>query len=114
MGSQQSAFLSETEKKDEAQYFCFPYCYDFVDICLSMPLNHSRKKRQLGGTGISFGTALKTNSGISGSSNFNTGNSIVATASASSNKPECRWKTNRRGVRTGQRCHSFCRCTSRG
>merc|ERR1719444_553239 len=47
-------------RKMKFNIFVFLIIAMCVDIGLSKPLNHLRKKRQLGGTGVSFGTALKT------------------------------------------------------
>ena len=52
-------FFLKRRRKMKLNIFVFLIITIFVDIGLSMPLNHSRKKRQLGGTGVSFGKIRK-------------------------------------------------------
>ena len=47
-------------RKMKFNIFVFLIIAMCVDIGLSKPLNHLRKKRQLGGTGVSFGINNKS------------------------------------------------------
>merc|ERR1711983_404710 len=49
-------------------------------------------------------------SGVSGTTNWNTGGSLAD----SFDKPECKWFVNRWGRPTSQNCKPTCRCSSRG
>lgn len=52
-------FILKRIRKMKFNIFVFLIITICVDIGLSKPLNHSRKKRQLGGTGVSFGIKVK-------------------------------------------------------
>merc|ERR1712066_53096 len=78
-------------------------------ICLAFSQGKPRPE-PLNGTGPSLGTITSHGSGVSGTSNVNTGGSLAD----STKKPECKWFVNRWGRPTSQNCKPTCTCSSRG
>merc|ERR1712111_121761 len=98
-----SSLVTPLTPKDEVSIFLV------LVICLAFGQGKPRPE-PINGTGPSLGTITSHGSGVSGTSNVNTGGSLAD----STKKPECKWFVNRWGRPTSQNCKPTCTCSSRG